>query len=71
MTINSISIDFRNPTPSHCEVAIFVNGAQAGVITLRQDELMDFQSIILDGAAKIPIPARSTGKPNYPGVHGE
>lgn len=44
-----ITLDFRNPTPSHCDVAVFVNGALTGVLTLRQDELITFQHIVMHG----------------------
>jgi len=44
-----IHFEYKNPTPSHCDIAIFVNGALAGRITLRQDEILIFQNIILQG----------------------
>jgi hypothetical protein len=44
-----ITLDYRNPSPSHCNVAVFVNGALAGVLTLRQEELADFQAVIEQG----------------------
>lgn len=44
-----ITLDYRNPTPSHCDVAVFVNGALTGTLTLRQEELDVFQHIILHG----------------------
>lgn len=44
-----ITLDYRNPTPSHCGVAIFVNGALAGTLTLRQDEIVSFQQILAAG----------------------
>jgi hypothetical protein len=44
-----ITLDYRHPTPSHCDVAVFVNGALAGVLTLRQEELGTFQHIVLHG----------------------
>jgi hypothetical protein len=44
-----ITLDYRKPTPSHCDVAVYVNGALAGILTLRQDELIPFQQIIVNG----------------------
>lgn len=44
-----ITLDYRNPTPSHCEVGVYVNGALAGVLTLRQEEINLFQHIIANG----------------------
>ena len=44
-----ITLDYRNPTRSHCQVAVFVNGALAGVLCLRQEEIGTFQNIISTG----------------------
>ncbi len=44
-----ITLDYRNPSPSHCDVAVFVNGALAGTLTLRQEEVDQFQHIVLHG----------------------
>jgi len=44
-----ISLDYRNPTPSHMQVAVFVNGALAGVLTLRTEEVVPFTKVILNG----------------------
>ena len=44
-----VTLDYRNPTPSHCDVAVFINGALAGVLKLRQQELDVFQHIIVHG----------------------
>jgi hypothetical protein len=64
-----ITLDFRNPTPSHCEVAVFVNGAYSGTLTLRQDEVGSFHQIIEHGLGLLPIDEfSSTGNPNPPGV---
>lgn len=48
----NITIEYRNPTPSHCDVALFINGALAGVLTLRQGELLDFQHFFFAGAMR-------------------
>ena len=45
-------LEYRHPTPSHCTVAIFVNGALAGELVLRQDEIVTFQQIIFNGYSK-------------------
>src|SRR3990172_9004511 len=44
-----IHLEYRNPTHSHFDIAIFINGALAGEITLRQGEIITFQDIILHG----------------------
>lgn len=44
-----IVLEYRNPTPAHCDVVIFVNDALAGEIRLRQEELISFQMIICNG----------------------
>ena len=41
-----ITIEFRNPTPAHCDVVVFVNGANTGVLRLRQDEVVGFSQIL-------------------------
>lgn len=48
----NIILEFRNPTPSHCEVAIFLNGAHVGVLRMRQDEVGDFHQIVAHGCAR-------------------
>jgi hypothetical protein len=58
-----ITIDYRNPTPVHCDVAIFVNGALAGTITLRQEELFHFQHILLNGMSHKYDQFFATGNP--------
>ena len=58
-----IHLDYRNPTPSHCDVAVFVNGALAGVLTLRQEELGDFQQIISNGLSLPTDEFHGTGNP--------
>lgn len=62
-----ITIDFRNPTPTHCDVAVFVNGAMTGVLTLRQEELGVFQDVLLQGLRFRGDEFLSTGDPGpYP-----
>ena len=58
-----ITLDYRNPSPSHCDVAVFVNGALTGVLTLRQEELITFQHIILHGLDKHRDEFLGTGDP--------
>lgn len=60
-----IVIEFCNPTPSHCDVTFFVNGANAGTITLRQEELAVFQDIVFHGPTKRDE-VISRGDPNPP-----
>lgn len=45
----NITIEYRNPSPSHCEVVVWINGGNAGTLTLRQDELISFQTILASG----------------------
>ena len=59
-----ITLDYRNPTPSHCDVAVFVNGALAGVLTLRQEELLTFQHIIVTGMDSRRDEFLGTGNPD-------
>jgi hypothetical protein len=59
-----ITFDYRNPTPSHCDVAVFVNGALAGVLRLRQDELSDFQGIVNGGLTLPTDEFLGTGNPD-------
>ena len=47
-----ITLEYRNPSPSHCDVAVFINGALTGILTLRQDEIGSFDQIISHGCAK-------------------
>lgn len=47
-----VTFRYQNPTPLHCDVAIFVNGAFTGTITLRQDEVVGFTQIVSYGCLK-------------------
>jgi hypothetical protein len=47
-----IALEYRHPTPSHCDVAVFVNGALTGVLCLRQEEVDAFARIVLDGCLR-------------------
>lgn len=58
-----IHLDYRNPTPTHCDVAVFVNGALAGVLTLRQEELDSFQGVIAHGLTLKTDEFLGTGDP--------
>lgn len=44
-----IHLNYRDPTPVHCKVGVFINGAFTGELTLRQEDLDSFQSVILIG----------------------
>jgi hypothetical protein len=44
-----IALDYRNPTPSHCEVAVLINGTLAGVLTIRQEDVDVFEDVIKTG----------------------
>ena len=60
-----ITLDFRNPTASHCDVVVFVNGAWAGILTLRQDEVGSFHQVISNGLSLPSDEFWSTGNPNF------
>lgn len=57
-----IILEYRNPTASHCNVAVFVNDALAGVLTLRQEELGSFDMIVAAGCVKGMDEFSSRGK---------
>ena len=62
-----ITLDYRNPTPIHCDVAIFIDGALTGVITLLQKDVLTFQMVLSDGL-KMPTDVfLSTGNPDWKG----
>lgn len=60
-----ITIEYRNPTPTHCTVAIWVNGGFAGELTLRQEELGGFQYILADGCVDGYDEFLAKGDPNW------
>lgn len=60
----NITLDYRNPSPSHCNVAVFINGALTGTLTLRQDELATFQHILIHGMSANRDTFLSTGNPD-------
>jgi hypothetical protein len=57
-----INFEYRNPTPTHCDVAIFVNGAFTGTLTLRQEEIVIFSMILHAGCVKEFDSFLSSGK---------
>jgi hypothetical protein len=59
-----IVLDFRNPTSSHCDVAVFVNGAYTGTLKLRQDEIGEFHQIMSNGLSLPTDEFLSTGNPD-------
>jgi len=60
-----ITLDYRNPTPSHCDVAFFINGKNVGTLRLGQEDILTFQSIMFDGPDKFLDEVLSTGNPNW------
>ena len=64
-----ITLDYRNPTPAHCDVAVFINGALSGVLTLRQEEVDSFQDVLITGLTletdEFWATGRSTLKDSY------
>lgn len=61
-----IALDLRHPTPSHCDVAVFVNGALAGVLTLRQAEIVEFRALVVAGAVNLGARIELTGSGEPP-----
>lgn len=60
----NITLDYRNPTPAHCDVAVFLDGALVGVLTLRQEDLATFQHIIIHGIRESRDTFLGTGNPD-------
>jgi hypothetical protein len=58
-----ITLDYRNPTPAHCDVAVFINGALTGFLKLRQEEIDSFQHIIRQGMTLPDDVFLATGNP--------
>jgi hypothetical protein len=58
-----ITLDYRNPSPSHCDVAVFLNNAFTGTLTLRREELDVFQHIIVNGLSPVHDQFLATGDP--------
>ncbi len=44
-----LMVEYRNPTPAHCDLAVWVNGGFAGTLRLRQEELSTFQDVLING----------------------
>jgi hypothetical protein len=44
-----VTFAYRHPTPAHCDVAVFLDGAMTGTLRLRQDELPAFRRIVAAG----------------------
>lgn len=59
-----IVLEYRNPSPTHCDVVIWVNGAFTGTLTLRQEELITFQDIIAQGVDQEFDTFTSRGNPD-------
>jgi hypothetical protein len=59
-----ITLEYRNPTVSHCDVAVFINGALTGVLTMRQVEIVDFQHIIFYGPSSSIDKTMACGNPD-------
>jgi len=47
-----INIEFRSPTPSHVEIAIFLDGGYTGTITTTIGEAACLHQILFHGCAK-------------------
>ena len=62
----NITIEYRNPTLAHCDVVIFVNGANVGTLRLRQEEIVSFQMILSGGCRRGLDTFLGRGHPNPP-----
>lgn len=60
----NIHLRYQNPSPAHCEVAVFVDGALAGVLRLRQEEVVGFQQIVSGGCVKGIDSFEASGSPD-------
>jgi hypothetical protein len=47
-----ITLEYRNPTPSHVDIAVFINGRNCGTLRVGQDDVIGLQQIISHGCAK-------------------
>ena len=47
-----ITLEYRNPTPVHCDVVVFINGTNTGTLRLRQEEIVSFQTIVDYGCCR-------------------
>lgn len=63
-----ISLNYRNPTPAHCDVAVFINSAFTGTLKLRREELGDFQQLMVLGARARGDSFSATGNPDPRGL---
>ena len=61
-----ITLDYRRPSPSHCYVGFFVNGALAGELCLRQEEILGLEMVIQHGLLLPEDSFLSTGNPDPP-----
>jgi hypothetical protein len=61
-----ILLEFRNPTPAHCDVAVFINGACTGTLRLGQEDITNFHSIVSHGCLDGLDTFLSRGNPNPP-----
>ena len=64
-----IKFDYRNATPGHCDVAVFVNGGLAGILRLRQEEIVGFEQIVRAGTTFFACDSfgPTTGNPDSAG----
>ena len=60
-----VHLDYRHPTPAHCQVAVFIDGALAGTLCLRQDEVAGFTQIVAGGCVSGIDIFQGTGNPDW------
>lgn len=62
-----VHIKYENPTGAHVQLRLFINGALSGVLTLRNEEVEDFQHIMVDGCSNGVDGFRASGHlgPNF------
>lgn len=56
-----VHLNYRNPTGAHVQVGVFINGALSGTLTLRNEEVEDFQHIMVDGCSNGVDEFRASG----------
>ena len=61
-----IHLHYRDPTRTHCCVGISIDGVLTGTLCLRQEELIPFQMLFINGMHPKLDEVTSTGDPSPP-----
>jgi hypothetical protein len=60
----TITLEYRDPSSTHCTVVVFINGANTGQLRLRQEELVTFQLVLQRGLSMPGDAFLARGNPN-------